>query len=59
LLILIDGATLPFCAPGLLPRLGPPEDDLSAALRGAFLDHNYRRVIYSGNDCSKLQHAAK
>ena len=47
------------CAPGLLPRLGPPDESLSASLRIAFVADLFALVTIFGNECSNLRHLAK
>ena len=58
-LILIDGATLRAARQGLLPRLGPPDFNLSASLRIWMLDQLFSLVIIFGNDCSKFEQLPK
>jgi hypothetical protein len=47
------------CAPGLLPRLGPPDESLSASLRIALVADLFALVTIFGNECSNLRHLAK
>jgi len=58
-LILIDEATLRFARQGLLPRLGPPDFDLTASLSKKMLDQLFSLVINFSNDCSKFEQLAK
>ena len=59
ILILMSGTALPCWAPGFLPRLGPPELDLAAGLRGELLDHYFHSVTHFSNECSKLKQLLK